>query len=32
LLPRRTAPEQSSAAQEVAELFDEPEERKEHGG
>jgi hypothetical protein len=32
LLPRRTAPESSRAAQEVAELFDEPEERKEHGG
>ena len=35
LLPRRTAPESSRAAQEVAELFDEPEEREEreeHGG
>ena len=32
LLPRRTAPEPSRAAQEVAELFDEPEERKERGG
>jgi len=32
LLPRRTAPEPSPAAQEVAELFDQPEERKEHGG
>jgi hypothetical protein len=32
LLPRRTAAEPSRAAQEVAELFDEPEERKEHGG
>jgi len=32
LLPRRTAPETSRVAEEVAELFDEPEERKEHGG
>jgi hypothetical protein len=32
LLPRRTAPESSRVADEVAELFDEPEERKEHGG
>jgi hypothetical protein len=32
LLPRRTAPEPSRAAQEVADLFDEPEEREEHGG
>ena len=31
LLPRRTAPEEDRAAEEVAELFDEPEERKEHG-
>jgi|SRR5215211_1679931 len=32
LLPRRTAPEPSRAAQEVADLFDEPEEREEQGG
>jgi len=32
LLPRRTAPETSGVAEEVAELFDEPEEREEHGG
>jgi hypothetical protein len=32
LLPRRTAPEPSRADQEVAELFDEPREREEHGG
>jgi hypothetical protein len=32
LLPRRTEPETSRVADEVAELFDEPEERKEHGG
>ena len=32
LLPRRTEPETSRVAEEVAELFDEPEERKEHGG
>lgn len=32
LLPRRTEPESSRVADEVAELFDEPEERKEHGG
>ena len=32
LLPRRTAPETSRVAEEVAELFDEPEEREEHGG
>jgi hypothetical protein len=31
LLPRRTASEEDRAAEEVAELFDEPEERKEHG-
>ncbi|HSB39348.1 MAG TPA: hypothetical protein VLD13_09700 [Gaiellaceae bacterium] len=31
LLPRRTAPEPSRATQEVAELFDEPEGREEHG-
>ena len=32
LLPRRTEPETSRVAEEVAELFDEPGERKEHGG
>jgi hypothetical protein len=31
LLPRRTAPEEDRAAEEVAELFDDPEEYKEHG-
>jgi hypothetical protein len=31
LLPRRTAPEEDRAADEVAQLFDEPEEREEHG-
>jgi len=31
LLPRRTASDEDRAAEEVAELFDEPKERKEHG-
>ena len=31
LLPRRTAAEEDRTAEEVAELFDEPEEREEHG-
>jgi hypothetical protein len=31
LLPRRTAPEEDRAADEVAQLFDEPEDREEHG-
>jgi hypothetical protein len=32
LLPRRSAPQESQAAQEVAELFDKPDDAEERGG